>query len=277
MGLWTASGLLVTWVCCFTLFPALQKLLRTPTRRERALAGAWLLRSAEAIPRVVVPLAPSRSCSRRFALAAAGAAALFGVPGLLRPMPLETDPLDYIPAHAAVAEDARFFEARVAGLKPLSLWISADDGSVVDPAFLAGLDDFATTLERDPRVGSVTGLPAVLRLRRYAAGQGDALAHDDAALGAAAADLEQLLLQEPALRGWVDMRTLGSTRLTVLTAPGRKVAIGRARRRTSPGSGTRRPRGTRPSPGAGCGSWARVSSRRRSPTTWCRRSSTASP
>ena len=224
MGLWTASGLLVTWVCCFTLFPALQKLLRTPTRRERALAGAWLLRAAEAIPpwsyrwRLSLVLAAS-------ALAAAGAAALFGVPGLLRPMPLETDPLDYIPARAAVAEDARFFERHVAGLKPLSLWISAADGSVVDPAFLAGLDDFATTLESDPRVGSVTGLPAVLRLRRYAAGQGDALAHDDAALGAAAADLEQLLLQEPALRSWVDMRSLGSTRLTVLTAPGRRVAI----------------------------------------------------
>ena len=224
MGLWTASGLLVTWVCCFTLFPALQKLLRTPTRRERALAGAWLLRSAEAIPpwsyRWRWPLVLAAS-----ALAAAGAAALFGVPGRLRPMPLETDPLDYIPAHAAVAEDARFFERRVAGLKPLSLWISAADGSVVHPAFLAGLVDFATTLERDPRVGSVTGLPAVLRLRRYAAGQGDALATGDAARRAAAADLEQLLLQEPALRGWVDMRSLGSTRLTVLTGPGRKVAI----------------------------------------------------
>lgn len=224
MGLWTASGLLVTWVCCFTLFPALQKLLRTPTRRERALAGAWLLRAAETIPPWSYRWRHSLVLAA-FALAAAGAAALFGVPGLLRPMPLETDPLDYIPAHSAVAEDARFFEARVAGLKPLSLWISADDGSVVDPAFLAGLDDFATTLERDPRVGSVTGLPAVLRLRRYAAGQGDALAHDGAALGAAAADLEQLLLQEPALRSWVDMRLLDSTRLTVLTAPGRRVAI----------------------------------------------------
>jgi uncharacterized protein len=222
MGLWTASGLLVTWVSCFTLFPALQKLLRTPTRRERALAGAWLLRSAEAIPRwsyrFRLPLVLGA-----LALACAGAAALLGVPGLLQPMPLETDPLDYIPAHARVAEDARFFEGRVAGLKPLSLWISAGDGSIVDPAFLAGLDAFATTLERDPRVGSVTGLPAVLRLRRYAAGHGDGVAASDAGRTAAAADLEQLLLREPALRGWVDVRTLGSTRLTVLSAPGRKV------------------------------------------------------
>jgi predicted RND superfamily exporter protein len=141
-------------------------------------------------------------------------------------MPLETDPLDYIPTHATIAEDARFFEGRVAGLKPLSLWISARDGSIVDPAFLAGLDAFATTLERDPRIGSVTGLPAILRLRRHAAGQGSALPQGEAGRSAAAADLEQLLLQEEALRSFVDMRTLGSTRLTVLTAPGRRVDTG---------------------------------------------------
>ena len=223
MGLWTAAGLLVTWVCCFTLFPALQKLLRTPTRQERALAGQWVLRSAESIPlwsyRWRWPLVLAA-----LGLAAAGAIALLGIPGRLRPMPMETDSLDYIPAHAAVAEDARFFESRVAGLKPLSLWVTTDRGSVVDPAFLAGLDDYASALERDPRVGSVTGLPALLRLRRYAAGQGDTLPRGEA-LAAVAADLEQLLLQQPALRSWVDMRTLGATRLAVLTAPGRKVEI----------------------------------------------------
>jgi uncharacterized protein len=223
MGLWTASGLLVTWVCCFTLFPALQKLLRTPTRQERALAGEWVLRSAELVPlwsyRWRWPL-----LATAFALATAGGAALFGIPGLLRPMPMETDPLDYIPATAAVAEDARFFESRVAGLKPLSLWITTDHGSVLDPAFLAGLEDFATTLARDPRIGSVTGLPAILRLRRYAAGQGEALPRGPA-LVSVAADLEQLLLQQPALRGWVDMRSLRATRLTVLTAPSHKVDV----------------------------------------------------
>ena len=34
MGLWTACGLLVAWMSCFTLFPALQSLLRTPMRSE---------------------------------------------------------------------------------------------------------------------------------------------------------------------------------------------------------------------------------------------------
>jgi uncharacterized protein len=224
MGLWTASGLLVTWLCCFTLFPALQKLLRTPTRQERALAGDWVLRAAHGIPpwsyRWRWPLVLAT-----LVLSAAGAVALFGLPGLLRPMPMQTDPLDYIPARAPVAEDARFFESRVAGLKPLSLWVTLTRGAVVDPAFLAGLDDYVAALERDPRIGSVTGLPAVLRLRRYAAGQGEALPRDAAALEAISADLEQLLLQQQELRSWVDMRTLAATRLSVLTSPGRRVDV----------------------------------------------------
>src|SRR5580692_8694125 len=41
MGLWTASGLIVAWVGCFTLFPALQSLLRTPMRSEQVPAGKW--------------------------------------------------------------------------------------------------------------------------------------------------------------------------------------------------------------------------------------------
>src|SRR5581483_5188195 len=39
MGLWTACGLIVAWIGCFTLFPALQSLLRTPLRSQRAAAG----------------------------------------------------------------------------------------------------------------------------------------------------------------------------------------------------------------------------------------------
>ena len=224
MGLWTAAGMVVTWICCFTLFPALQKLFRTPTRRERALAGQWVLRSAETLPywsyRWRWPLV-----AVALALAAAGAVALLGIPGHLAPMPMETDQLDYLPAHERVAEDTRFFESRVAGLKPLSLWITTGGGSVVDPAFLSGLADYASALEGDPRVGSVTGLPAILRLRRYATGQGDTFPRGEALAGVAA-ELEQLLLQQPALRRWVDMRTLAATRLDVLTAPGRKVEIG---------------------------------------------------
>jgi len=41
MGLWTACGLIVAWFSCFTLFPALQSLLRCRSApRRRAPAGA---------------------------------------------------------------------------------------------------------------------------------------------------------------------------------------------------------------------------------------------
>ena len=39
MGVWTAAGLIVAWIGCFTLFPALQSLLRTPMRSEQAAGG----------------------------------------------------------------------------------------------------------------------------------------------------------------------------------------------------------------------------------------------
>jgi hypothetical protein len=39
MGLWTACGLIVAWMSCFTLFPALQSLLRAPLRSAAAPAG----------------------------------------------------------------------------------------------------------------------------------------------------------------------------------------------------------------------------------------------
>ena len=35
MGLWTACGLIVAWVACFTLFPALQSLFKAPRRIRR--------------------------------------------------------------------------------------------------------------------------------------------------------------------------------------------------------------------------------------------------
>src|SRR3954453_1440066 len=80
MGLWTAAGLIAAWVGCFTLFPALQSLLRTPLRTERAAAGKWF-------PRFVEFLVPATRRYRWLFVAAAlvlmlcGAAALFGIPG----------------------------------------------------------------------------------------------------------------------------------------------------------------------------------------------------
>jgi predicted RND superfamily exporter protein len=224
MGIWTAAGLFLTWAVCFTLFPALQRILRAPTRQERALAGGWVLQAAEGLPRWSYrwrwPLVLGT-----LLLSALGAAALLGLPGRLPAMPLELDTLDYLPAELAIYEDTRWFEANVSGLDAFSLWIKTPPDGAVDPAFLGRLDAFAERLEQDPRVGSVTGITSILKLRRYAAGQGDALPEDPAGMARTAAELETLLLREPGLRGYVDTTSLAATRLDVLTRAGAPVAL----------------------------------------------------
>src|SRR5205807_2850048 len=41
MGIWTALGLLISWIVAFTLFPALQLALRTPTRSAERSGERW--------------------------------------------------------------------------------------------------------------------------------------------------------------------------------------------------------------------------------------------
>ena len=221
LGIWTAVGLAIAWVVCFTLYPALQVLLRAPTRRHRAVAGAWMARVAAVLP--------GWSYRRRWSvlaasavLAAAGLVALVGLPGVLAPMPLRTDALDYVDPDVPVARDTRAFAAKVLGLTSVAVWVTTPPGAVIDPQVLAALDALSDILRRDGAVGSVVGLPAVLRLRRYGAGQGDSLPSDPAGLARATADIETLLLQEPALGQWVDLSSLGATYLTVTSRAGER-------------------------------------------------------
>jgi len=219
LGVWTAAGLGIGWIICFTLYPALQVILRAPTRQERAVAAGWMVRAAAVLP--------CWSYRWRWALlaisgvlAAAGLAALLGIPGVLAPMRLQTDALDYVDPAVPEARDARAFTAKVLGLTSVAVWVTTPAGAVLDPEVLTALDTLSGALRRDEAVGSVVGLPAVLRLRRYAAGQGDALPLDPAELARLAGDLEQLLLTEPALRQWVDMSSMSATYLTVTSRAG---------------------------------------------------------
>ncbi|MGH8261722.1 MAG: MMPL family transporter, partial [Steroidobacteraceae bacterium] len=131
MGLWTASGLAVAWVGCFLLFPAMQSMLNTPLKGERAPAGRWY-------PRFVdrwVPL------TRRYRwpfvagtlfLTACGAVALFGVHGVIAPLSLQTDALAYIDPNVPVAKDTREFEKH-SGLAVLELWLQLPRRDVLSP------------------------------------------------------------------------------------------------------------------------------------------------
>ena len=57
LGIWTAGGLALGWVVCFTLYPALQVILRAPTRQERRGRGRLGGARRGGAPALVVPLA----------------------------------------------------------------------------------------------------------------------------------------------------------------------------------------------------------------------------
>src|SRR5262249_3187054 len=165
------------------------------------------------------------------ALSAVGAVAAFGLPGRLRPMPLETDSLDYVDRRTDVYEDTSWVSENVSGLVSFSLWLRTAQAPVLDPSFLARVDAFTAALESDPRIGSVTGITSILRLRRYAAGQGDALPRDARDWSRVASELEALLLREPELRAYVDVASLAALRRAVLTRAAPSVQNGRHRPR----------------------------------------------
>jgi predicted RND superfamily exporter protein len=221
MGLWTASGLVVAWIACFTLFPALQSLLRTPTRTARAPEGRWYAAFVEAW----IPF----TARYRWPLVAAavvvmlcGAAALFGIPGRLAPLALQTDSLAYINPDVPIARDTREFE-RTNGLKVNELWLQTPAGAALQPQFLRAVEGLTRRLEADPRITAVDGPTSVLRWAHYIETGSDQLPSDAAAWPALAAQLEQILLTQPGARDYVDLANLADVRLSIR---GRDAAFG---------------------------------------------------
>jgi len=219
MGYWVAAGMIVTWFSSFTLFPALQRLFRAPTSSERRTAGHWWPKIVDRLPRfsyrwrfVLVP--------GSIALMLVGLVALLGVPGLLTPLRLETDSLDYIDHDLPLYKDTRRFEATMSGLTVTEAWIRVPNGRALDAGVLRGLHRFGAKLEADRRVGSVLGPTTLLQWIRYVQGQGDVLPDDPAAWDKMAGDFEQLVLTRPELRGSVDVATLSNARVRVITRGG---------------------------------------------------------
>jgi predicted RND superfamily exporter protein len=224
LGIWTSGGLLIGWIVCFTLYPALQTILNPPTRRHRQVAGTWVIRASKVLPRWSYrwrwPLVITAS-----ALALSGLIALFGIPGVLPGMQLETDQLAYIDSDEPVAQDTRHFQENVLGLDVAKIWITTPEYGVLDPAVLRALDRLTSELESDPAVGSVVGLPSILRLRRYLSGLGEELPADPTAFDRMIGDLEQLMLSEPSVSQWVDLDTLSSTYINVTSAAGSEAGV----------------------------------------------------
>jgi predicted RND superfamily exporter protein len=213
MGLWTACGLIAAWVGCFTLFPALQSVLRAPRRSGAVAEGKWFVTWVG----LLVP------ATRRFrwllvsaavAMMLCGAIALFGIPGKLKPLELETDALTYVNPHEPVAQDTRRFE-ETNGLDVQDLWLQTQPGRALDPEFLRSVALLVRRLEQHPGINAVDGPTSVLRWARYIQSGTDQLPDDKAAWPKIAADLEQILLAEPGARSYVDVTNLSSVRLSI--------------------------------------------------------------
>ncbi len=215
LGLWVAAGLVFTWITVFTLFPALQKLLHTPTELERKTAGQWFVAFTRWLPGwsyrwrwLLVPGA--------LILCAVGAVALFGIPGVMKPMELQTNAVEYIPHDSALYKDTKRLEQQIAGLSITEVWLRGKPGTVSDGPVLLGLQHFADALEADPQIGTVIGPTGMLRSLQYVSGQGDKLPETESGLEEIGGTLETFLPKEQMLQRFVDSK-LSQTHLSVIT------------------------------------------------------------
>ena len=219
MGLWTALGLAISWVVAFTLLPALQLALRTPTGTLRAAREGLYERVAVRLPAFTFRHRRGLVVTAVL-LCLAGAAALFGIPGLLPAMPVRIDTLTYIDPSLPLHQDLDWFRKNVADLNVAHVWIELPRPAATDPQVLRAVDRFQDAIESNPEVIAAIGPTTFLRLRRYFAGQGERLPQDPAEFARAAADLEQMLLSEPGLRGYIDVKGLKDLQVTVLFREG---------------------------------------------------------
>jgi uncharacterized protein len=219
LGIWTALGLAISWLVAFTLLPALQIVLRTPTGTRGASPGGLYQRVAAGVPAFAFRHRRGLVAGVLL-LCVAGAAALFGIPGWLRPMSVGVDTLTYMDPSLPLRQDLVWFRENVADLNVAHVWIHLPRAAATDPEVLRAVDRFQVEIESVPEVISAVGPTTFLRLRRYFAGDGERLPEDPAQFARASADLEQLLLSDPGLRGFVDANGLRDAQITVLFRQG---------------------------------------------------------
>jgi uncharacterized protein len=219
MGIWTAAGLLISWIVAFTLFPALQLVLRTPTRNAAAADGGAYDRFAAAL--VQLTLRHRRILvGGALLFCLAGAIALFGIPGRVRGMSVGVDNLTYLDPSLPLRRDLVWFRENVGDVNVAHVWIHLPRPEATDAEVLRAVDRFQSAIESLPNSIAVTGPTTFIRLRRYFAGRSEKLPDEAAQFASATADLEQLLLSEPGTRGFIDVNGLEDLNVTVLFTGG---------------------------------------------------------
>jgi predicted RND superfamily exporter protein len=216
MGQWVAVGLVCVWVIVFTLFPVLQTLLKTPVRAPRRAGGTWFVAFAAWLPRASYRWRWGLVLSALL-LSACGLGALLGVPGVVPPMRILTDPVEYMNHGSKLYRDIRRLQPLIPGLSVSHVWLKGGVGSISEPEVLSGLNDFQRALEQEPDVGAVVGPTTILLMIRYIGGQGDAWPADGDSVNQMAADLEELVPAEPMLQRFVQPHGLGQAQLTVIS------------------------------------------------------------
>ena len=177
LGIWTALGLAISWLVAFTLFPALQLVLRTPTGSAGARRSGLYQRVAAQVPAFAFRHR-RRLVAAVLLLCMAGAAALFGIPGWLRPMSVGVDTLTYMDASLPLRQDLVWFREHVADLNVAHVWIHLPHAAATDPEVLRVVDRFQAEIESTPAVIAAVGPTTFLRLRRYFAGEDERLPDD---------------------------------------------------------------------------------------------------
>jgi predicted RND superfamily exporter protein len=215
MGLWVAVGLAISWVVAYTLFPALQAVLRTPTSERVAVSAHTYDRIAAAVPgftyryRHVLVAGALVACI-------AGAVAVVGVPGAIRPMSVQVDSLSNIDPASTLYRDLSWFRSHVMDLNIARVWIHLPSATATEPEVLQAIDRLQTDLERADNVTSVAGPTTPLRMRGYFAGHGEQLPSDADGFAEATADVEQLLLGQRELRTFISADSLADFQLQVM-------------------------------------------------------------
>lgn len=216
LGIWLSVGLTITWIVVFTLFPVLQRILKTPTQKERKTAAQWFWSLAKWLPRaafnarwVTVPTA--------LLLCGIGAIALFGLPGYIAPMKMLTDPIDYVSPNSDLYRDTKRVGQLIPGLSMSDLWLKGEKPGIVEQTeVIRGLDYFQSLLEQEPMIGSVVGPTSVLRMLRYVGGNGDILPEEDEELESFI-DFDSLVKQDPLVGRFINFPDNSQTHITLVT------------------------------------------------------------